>query len=166
MDHHLGYQPRDLDSLRRALAAADPRLAGLAELQAETPGIRLTGVARRPKAAAAPLPHVAAPGTLPLLAVSAWIGSDWLAHHSAALAPLRGEPRVWLHPEQAAVLSLDDDDTVRSNTPLGHSLARVRVSARMQPGLVLAPFLWESPLDGLPPGSGYHECTLTREDQT
>jgi len=161
----LGEKPQELGALRRALAAADPRLTALAELQAESLGVRLTGEARRAKPAEAALTHGAASGTLPLLVVSSWIGSDWLAHHSAALAPLRDEPLIWLHPEQAAALSLDDGDRVRLTTTLGHCQTGVRVSADMQPGLVLAPFLCDGPLDGLLPGSGYHDCTLAKEGE-
>ncbi|MEJ2519432.1 MAG: NADH-quinone oxidoreductase subunit NuoG [Desulfuromonadales bacterium] len=110
----------DLAAVREQIARNDPRFAGLVDLQAESEGQRLTlSTAVVPTLPKDP-PETSAEGTLPLLPTTAFIGSDWLAHLSTALEPLRPEPQVWLHPEQASRLDLAHGDRVVLTTHLGH----------------------------------------------
>jgi NADH-quinone oxidoreductase subunit G len=156
-------RPEELSSLRREIATADPRFAALAEVAPGTSGIRLTVAGSTPPAVADMLPHCRPAGTLPLLPVPAFVGSGWLDHLTPALAPLRPEPQVQIHPQQATELGLVDGDRAVLTTHLGHCHVLVRVTANMAPDGVLLPHLLGSALEGLVPGGGPLDCRLGRE---
>lgn len=154
----------ELPLLRRELAA-DPRFAALAGLAPDSSGLRLKADGRR--AAARPeapdVPHRCPEGALPLLAVPVFVGSGWLAHLARELDPLRPEPLVLIHPEQATALGLTDGERAVLTTHLGRCHVTARIAATMAPGTVLAPQLYGSALEGLVPGGGPLDCRLERE---
>jgi NADH-quinone oxidoreductase subunit G len=154
-----------LAEVRRELAAADPRFAPLAEIAADAPGVRLQVAGTPPPAVTAELPHCRPADTLPLLSVPTFIGSGWLTHLAATLAPLRPGPQVMIHPQQAAALNLADGDQALLTTHLGHCHVTVHTMVKMTPGTVLATHLVGSALEGLVPGSGPLDCRLEREAQ-
>jgi NADH-quinone oxidoreductase subunit G len=154
----------ELVTLRREIAAAEPRLAALADTVPGTLGPRLGAGTPPPAASDAELPLAQPDGTLPLLPIPAFAGSGWLASLSPALAPLRPAPQVLLHPDQATALGLHDGDRARLTTHLGHCHVAIRVVAAMAPGTALAPHLPGSALDGLVPGSAPVACRLDREE--
>jgi NADH-quinone oxidoreductase subunit G len=157
-------QNDDLQAIRQSIAETDPRFAGLVDLQANSPGLRLDATAQSPAQPLAELPHSGLPDSLKLLPVQSVAGSTWLAHLSATLVPMRPEPSVYLHPDQAKELALQDGDQARLTTHLGHCHVTICLDERMSAGLVLAPHLWESALDGLMPGGGLLDCRLDREE--
>jgi len=154
-------QPADLASLRRVLVAEDPRFAGLEDLTAESTGVRLTATGSAPPPDEQGL-QSAPGGGLSLLAVTAAVGSDWLAHLSAPLAATEAKPSVLLHPGLAETLGLADGDRARLTTHFGHCRVVVRVVSHMVPDLVLVPQLWDTALEGMAPGSRC-ECRLEKE---
>jgi anaerobic selenocysteine-containing dehydrogenase len=97
-----------------------------------------------------------------LLATTGPLGSNWLAHLSSPLAATEPQPYVCLHPEFAAALGLASGDHARLTTRFGLCHVVIRLSAQMVNGLVLAPQLWDSALEGLAPGS-LHDCRLEKE---
>jgi NADH-quinone oxidoreductase subunit G len=153
----------ELGTLRRELAAVDPRFTALANVVPDTAGIRLAATATLPAAMAPELPHCRPAGTLPLLPVTGFIGSGWLAHLSPALESLRPEPHILIHPEQATALGLVDGERTVLTTRLGHCHVVVRVTARMAKGIVIAPQLLDSALEGLTPGCDPVDCQLGKE---
>ena len=156
-DAHLG-------DLRKAIEQIDQRFAGLSTIAAETAGLRLTAVGDLPPTAGMELPHTPAAGTLTLLATTAQVGSHWLAHLSSPLAATEPQPYVCLHPEYAAALGLAAGDRARLTTHLGHCHVVIRVAEQTLNGLVLAPQLWDTALEGMLPGS-LLDCRLEKEAQ-
>lgn len=156
-------RPEGLPDLRREIATTDPRFAALIAIAPGTSGHRLTMAGSTPPAAADKLPHCRPAGTLPLLPVAAFVGSGWLAHLAPALAPLRPEPQVQIHPQQATALGLTDGGRAVLTTHLGHCHVVVRVTAHMASGSVIVPHLLGSALEGLVPGGGPLDCRLERE---
>ncbi len=154
-----GINP-SLPELRRALAAADPRFAGLAGIAPDDGGRRVTGRGVLPPPAECSYPHCVPEGTLRLLPVESFAGSELFASLSAPLAPLRSEPTVVLHAADGARLGLADGDPARLTTALGHLPVMVRLSERMASGLVIAPRLRGSALEVLVPGGPPLECRI------
>ncbi|MDT8440628.1 MAG: NADH-quinone oxidoreductase subunit NuoG [Desulfuromonadales bacterium] len=150
----------NLDTVRRRIAADEPRLRALPEVSASGEGIRLPGGV----AAATVLPTEGdtAAGPLRLLPITTLVGSDWLAHLSAPLAALRPQPTVWLHPRLATDLGLTHEDRAILTTHLGHCHVHVQLSERMVDSLVLVNQLWGSALEGLSPGLPL-ACRLEKE---
>jgi len=154
-----GLEP-ELEAVRAVLVAADPRFAGLAGLDPEGEGVRVSGPGQRPPAPPRPRPHCVPEGTLRLLPVESFVGSELLASLSAPLAPLRPEPEVLLHPDDAGRFGLVYGATARIATRFGQLQARVRLVTGMAPGLVIVPRLRGSSLACLVPGGPADECEL------
>ena len=151
---------RSLATLRRELAAADPRFAGLPGLDPEAGGLRVAGDGVLPPLDGAPLPSCVPEKTLRLLPVESFVGSELFAHFSAPLAPLRPVPEVLLHPADAARLGLAAGARARLTTRFGHLLTTVRLAQDMAPGLAIVPRLRGSGLECLVPGGALLDCTL------
>lgn len=154
----------DLASVRKSIAAQDDRFAALAAIEAETAGLRLSAKGTLPPSVERELPHATAVDALRLLAVSAPVGSHWLAHLSSPLAATEPSPSVCLHPELAKVLGLVPGDRARLTTHFGHCHVAIRIDEQMLQGLVLAPQLWDTALEGMVPGGLIH-CRLEKEDK-
>ncbi len=152
----------DLAALRRTMAKYDERFSMLSVLAAETSGLRLPVKVVLPPVADRELPHADGSDNQVLLATTGPLGSHWLAHLSSPLAATEPRPYVCLHPESAAALGLAPGDRARLTTRFGHCHVEVRLSAQMVNGLVLAPQLWDTALEGLAPGS-MHDCRLEKE---
>ncbi len=155
--------PGDLPAIRQQIATADERFDALTSLTADETGPRITDPVVLPDTAPDELPQCVPGETLPLLPVQGFAGSDWLAHLSAPLQPLEGEPTIWLHCDLAVRLGLAEQDQARLTTPLGHCHVTVRTSARMADNLVLVPHLWGTALEGLVPGGRHIDCRLEKE---
>ena len=97
-----------------------------------------------------------------LLAVAGPVGSHWLAHLSSPLEATEPRPYVCLHPEQANKLDLATGDSARLTTHFGHCHVVIRIEEQMVDGLVLAPQLWDTALEGMVPGSML-DCQLEKE---
>ncbi len=154
----------DLATIRQRLASSDQRFTELPAIAPETPGIRMSGSGQLPPAPPSELPHCTPSDTLTLLAVSAPLGSHWLAHLSAPLAAQEPQPYVCLHPEQAKELGLNAGDRARLITHLGHCHVVVKIDEMMVSGQVMAPQLMNTALEGMLPGSVL-DCRLEREVQ-
>jgi NADH-quinone oxidoreductase subunit G len=161
----LGH-PLALHPLREAIEAADPRFAGLADLEADGEGRRVAGSGAPPVPAPAPLPHCEPGETLRLLPVETLYGSELLSSLSPPLAAVVPAPHALLHADDAARLGLADGDRARLTTPLGHFSVAVHLSDRMAPGLVLMPRLRGTPLAAFVPGAGHLDCRLEKEAGT
>ena len=155
-------QKADLADVRNAIEQSDERFAGLSAIVAETDGLRLSAKGSLPPAEDKELPHAAVPDTLTLLAVAGPVGSHWLAHLSSPLEATEPLPYVCLHPELADKLGLEAGDPARMTTHFGHCHVIIRVEEQMMSGLVLAPQLWETALEGMVPGSRL-DCQLEKE---
>ncbi len=153
---------RSLAEVRRELAAADPRLAPLAVVVAEDGGHRLAASGPAPDAPPEPFPHCVPEGTLRLLPVESLFGSELLASLSAPLDPVRPEPRVLLHDDDARRLGLAAGDRARLTTSLGQVEVRVALTSRMAPGLALVPRLRGSALEAFVPAGPPLECRVER----
>jgi len=143
----------DLAKVRTAIATEDDRFAALATVDAESTGVRLPAKGVLPPPAERELPQAAAVDALKLLAISAPVGSHWLAHLSAPLAATEPPPTVILHPEMAGALGLVTGDRARLTTHFGHCHVTIRIESQMANGLVLVPQLWDTALEGMVPGS-------------
>ena len=152
----------DLADVRNAIEQSDERFTGLSAIVAETTGLRLSAKGSLPPAEDKELPHATVPDTLTLLAVAGPVGSHWLAHLSSPLAATEPLPYVCLHPEQADKLGLAAGDPARLTTHFGHCHVVIRIEEQMVDGLVLAPQLWDTALEGMVPGSML-DCQLEKE---
>jgi NADH-quinone oxidoreductase subunit G len=152
----------NLKALRKTMAKYDERFSMLSVLAAETTGLRLPVKVALPPVADRGLPHADGTDNQMLLATTGPLGSNWLAHLSSPLAATEPQPYVCLHPEFAAALGLASGDHARLTTRFGLCHVVIRLSAQMVNGLVLAPQLWDSALEGLAPGS-LHDCRLEKE---
>jgi NADH-quinone oxidoreductase subunit G len=153
---------RSLFELRKSIEQGDDRFAGLAAIRPETTGLRLSAVGALPPIAEQKLPYAAVAGALPLLATSDQVGSHWLAHLSSPLAATEPHPYVILHPELAATLDLAAGGRARLTTHFGHCHVVIRTNTKMLKGLVLAPQLWDTALEGMTPGAML-DCRLEKE---
>ncbi|PLX76895.1 MAG: NADH dehydrogenase (quinone) subunit G [Desulfuromonas sp.] len=153
--------PGNLATIRQQIADEDSRFAQLPNLVAASPGYRLQHFEDLPPANHRPAER---PGSfdLPLLPVTSFVGSEWLAHLAPALNPLRTQPAVCLHPELAASLGIDESETAILTTHLGHCHVRVQLSDNMVSNLVLTHQLWGSALEGMSPGVVI-DCRLEKE---
>ncbi|PLX84334.1 MAG: NADH dehydrogenase (quinone) subunit G [Desulfuromonas sp.] len=155
----LGLQV-DLATIRHHIAGQEARFAKLPDLVAESPGYRLQLDSLPPEKNR----PAEKPGTfnLPLLPVTSFVGSEWLAYLAPALQPLRPQPTVWLHPELAASLGLADNEAAILTTHLGHCHVGVHLTDKMVPDLILTHQLWGSALEGMSPGVVI-DCRLEKE---
>ncbi len=153
-----------LVDVRKTIEQNDERFAGLSAIAAETTGLRLSAQGAMPPAAEKELPLAMASDTLALLTVAGPVGSSWLAHLSSPLAATEPKPYVCLHPEQAEALGLTAGDRARLATRFGHCQVVIRIEEQMINGLVIAPQLWDTALEGMVPGSIF-DCRLEKEDK-
>ncbi|MGK2953316.1 MAG: molybdopterin-dependent oxidoreductase, partial [Thiobacillus sp.] len=151
-----------LAEVRKGIEESDARFTGLAAIAAETSGLRLVARGSMPPTAEQELPLAATGDSLQLLAITAPVGSHWLAHLASPLAATEPLPYVCLHPELAGSLGLADGDRARLTTHLGQCHVVIRVSAQMLNGLVLAPQLWDTALEAILPGNRL-DCRLEKE---
>jgi NADH-quinone oxidoreductase subunit G len=152
-----------LASIRQELEKADPRFTGLADLDPEGTGRRVTGDGRMP-AEPPPSRRPAEPGNgLRLLAMECLFGSEAIAAFSPVLDPVRPEPHIWLHLDDASRLGLAAGETVRLTSDLGRTTATLRLSTAMAPGLVLVPRLRGTPLEIFVPGRSPRSCRVEME---
>ena len=153
----------DLANVRKEIEQNDERFAGLSAVLAATTGLRLSAKGNMP-AAVKELPRAVVPDALTLLAIAGPLGSHWLAHLSSPLAATEPLPYVCLHPEQAEKLGLAAGDPARLTTHFGHCHVVIRIEEQMVKGLVLAPQLWDTALEGMVPGSML-DCQLAKEEK-
>jgi NADH-quinone oxidoreductase subunit G len=151
-----------LPEVRKAIEQNDERFSGLSTIAAETTGLRLSAKGVLPPASEQQRSFTAAAGMLTLLATTVPVGSHWLAHLSSPLAATEPQPYVCLHPEHADALGLAVGDRAQLSTHLGQCHVEIRLSAQMLNGVVLAPQLWETALEGMLPGSRF-DCRLEKE---
>ncbi|MHB1397711.1 MAG: NADH-quinone oxidoreductase subunit NuoG [Trichloromonadaceae bacterium] len=150
----------DLSVLRHQLEQAFPAFAGLASLELEGSGLRVSGLGSPPSAVA---PAAAPAGAgLRLLATETLFGSELLSCLSPPLAAVTPAPFVLLHPAEAETLGLSDGQRLRLTTPFGFASVALKLSAEMAPGLVIAPRLRGTALENLVPGGGLLTCSLSR----
>ena len=146
-------RPADLPALRRELAVADPRLQGLADIDADGEGVRINGFGQ---AAAAVTPASPAatpqPGALRILPTEDLFGTEFIASLSAPLDAVRPQPWVLLHVDDAAKCDVAAGDTARLSTAYGQIEVEVRISTDMVAGSIVAPRLWGTCLENLVPG--------------
>ncbi len=154
----------ELIALRESIVKNDERFAGLSTIVAESTGLRLSVKGAMPPPADTDLPHTGSADTLTLLAITGQVGSHWLAHLSSPLAATEPQPYVCLHPEQANSLGLTSGDQARLTTHFGHCHVVIRIEERMVKGLVMAPQLWDTALEGMVPGSML-DCQLEKEEK-
>jgi NADH-quinone oxidoreductase subunit G len=152
----------NLVELRKAIEQHDVQFSGLAAIAAETSGIRLSAKGVLPPVAGQRLPNTTVGDALPLLATAGPVGSHWLAHLSTPLAATEPQPYVTLHPELATRLDLVAGERARLTTHFGHCNVVIRIDEKMVDGLVLAPQLWDTALEGMIPGN-ILECRLEKE---
>ncbi|HXV22324.1 MAG TPA: molybdopterin-dependent oxidoreductase, partial [Desulfuromonadales bacterium] len=158
----LGH-PLALRPLRQELAAEDPRFARLAELAPAGEGERFAGTGT-PAGAPAPLPpHCEPGGTLHLLPVETFFGSELLSSLSPPLAAVTHAPHVLLHIADAAGLGLAEGERARLSTVLGHFAVTVRTSDRVARGVAILPRLRGTPVEVFVPGAGHLDCLLEKE---
>ena len=155
----------NLTELRKTMAKYDDRFSMLSVLAAEATGLRLPVRVALPPAPDRELPRADGSDNQLLLATTAPVGSHWLAHLSAPLAAIEPQPYVCLHPDFAVALGLVAGERARLTTRFGHCRVEVRISEQMINGLVLAPQIWDTALEGLAPGS-LHDCRLEKEGRT
>jgi hypothetical protein len=103
-----------------------------------------------------------AEGSLRLLPVESFVGSELLSSLSAPLTPLRPEAAVLLHPADAGRLGLAAGVSARLTTRFGHLQATVRLEEGMAPGLAIVPRLRGSGLECLVPGGPLLDCALEK----
>jgi NADH-quinone oxidoreductase subunit G len=151
-----------LADVRETIEQNDERFAGLSTIAAETTGLRLAAKGVMPPATGKDLPYAEASETQMLLAMTAQVGSHWLAHLSSPLAATEPQPYVCLHPRHAEELGLAEGDRARLTTRFGHCHVVIRVAEQMLNGLVLAPQLWDTALEVMLPGSVL-DCRLEKE---
>ncbi len=152
----------NLEALRHSIVANDPRLAALTEITPESPGRRISSSGNLPPTIEKGLVLSVAKEALSLLAVSAQVGSHWLAHLSGPLAATAPQPFVLLHPELARELGLSSGDRARLTTHFGHCSVEVRVNEQADKHQVLVSQLLGTALEGMVPGS-LCECRLDKE---
>ena len=152
----------NLVEVRKTIEQNDERFAGLSAISAEATGLRLSAKGALPPAAEKELPLAMASDTLALLTVAGPVGSSWLAHLSSPLAATEPQPYVCLHPEQAELLGFAAGDRASLTTRFGHCYVVIRTAEQMVSGLVIAPQLWETALEGMVPGSMF-DCRLEKE---
>ncbi|HEY7745061.1 MAG TPA: molybdopterin-dependent oxidoreductase, partial [Desulfuromonadales bacterium] len=151
-----------LPTIRKEIEARDPRFAGLAALDPEGEGRRVTGGGTS-AGAPAPLPPHCEPGeTLRLLPVETLFGSEVLSSLSPPLASVTPAPHVLLHAADAARLGLADGESARLSTALGHFGVRVRTSDCLAPGVVILPRLRGTPIEVFIPGAGHLDCLIEK----
>ncbi len=153
---------QNLTELRQAIEQKEDRFIGLSTIDHEATGFRLLAKGVMPPAARKELPPSCGVDTLSMLAVTGPVGSHWLAHLSSPLAATEPLPHVVLHPEQAENLGLSNGDRARLTTYLGHCHVAIQVDEKVVSGLVLAPQLWGTALEGMVPGSML-DCQLEKE---
>lgn len=78
----------------------------------------------------------------------------------ASLAEKAGEPRLEIHPEDAAVRGVQDGDIVRVYNDRGHCSLRAMVVDSVRLGVVIAPGVW--PLQAYPGEQGINSLTSAR----
>jgi NADH-quinone oxidoreductase subunit G len=154
----------NLVEVRKTIEQNDARFSGLSAISAETTGLRLSAKGSLPPAAEKELPLAMASDTLTLLTVAGLVGSSWLAHLSSPLAATEPLPYVCLHPEQANSLGLTSGDQALLTTRFGHCHVVIRIAEQMVNGLVMAPQLWDTALEGMVPGSMF-DCRLEKEEK-
>jgi NADH-quinone oxidoreductase subunit G len=129
-------RPAALALERRELESCDPRFSGLAALDPEGRGRRVTA-----SATTVPAVPPAGPGStdgpLRLLATENLFGSGAIAAFSRHLDDVRPAPYAWLHVDDAARLGLAAGETVRVTTDAGAAAATLRLTSAMAPGLVV-----------------------------
>jgi NADH-quinone oxidoreductase subunit G len=152
-----------LATIHREIEARDPRFVGLAGLAPGGEGQRVVG-SGLPAGAPAPLPpHCEPGGTLHLLPVETFFGSELLSSLSPPLAAVAAAPHVLLHTDDAAGLGLADGEDARLTTALGHFSVTVRTSDRMARGVAILPRLRGTPVEVFVPGAGHLDCLLEKE---
>jgi NADH-quinone oxidoreductase subunit G len=153
-----------LASIRREMEKEDPRFTGLAGLDPEGTGRRVTGDGRMPVEPPSSQ-RKAEPGSgLRVLAMECLYGSEAIASFSPVLDPVRPEPHVWMHLDDASRLGLAAGETVRMTSDLGRTTATLRLSTAMAPGLLLVPRLRGTPLEIFVPGGGSRNCQVEKEE--
>jgi NADH-quinone oxidoreductase subunit G len=152
-----------LATIRGEIEAGDSRFAGLAALDPEGEGRRVTGGGTPAGAPALLPPHCEPGGTLRLLPVETLFGSELLSSLSPPLAAVTPAPHVLLHAADAVRLGLSEGETARLSTALGHFSVTVRTSDRMARGVAILPRLRGTPVEVFVPGAGHLDCLLDKE---
>ncbi len=149
-----------LARIRRDLAGADERFAGLASLEGGE-GRRVRGAGSVPEPAPEPLKHPPTEGALRLVATESLFGSEAIASFAPVLDPVRPAPQVWLHAEDGARLGIADGEAVCLRTDLGDVRVAVRLCDAMAPGIVVVPRLRGSELEIFIPGTP-RDCLIVK----
>ena len=123
----------------------------------------MTGTGDVPAAPPPSLPQEEPEKGLRLLATECLYGSEAIASFSPVLDPVRPDPHVLLHPDDASRLGVAAGETIRLTSDLGPTTATVRLSAAMSPGLVVVPRLRGTPLEIFVAGSGPRGCRVAKE---
>ena len=146
-------RPADLPALRRELAVDDPRLQGLADIDADGEGVCING-SGQPAATAVQAPAAAnpQPGSFRVLPTEDLFGAEFLASLSAPLDAVRSQPWVLLHPGDADTCGVAAGDSARLTTAYGQIKVEVRISTDMAAGSIVVPRLWGTCLENLVPG--------------
>jgi NADH-quinone oxidoreductase subunit G len=155
-------RPQSLAMVRRDIEKADPRFAGCADLAPGSEGRRVSGDG-------APLPSLEFPieppaeGGLRLLPTETLFGSELLSSLSPPLDPVRPEPFVLLHVEDAQAAGIAEGDKVALLAAGGRATASARLSSGMARGVTILPRLRGTPLETFVPGGGPLPCRVEKE---
>jgi NADH-quinone oxidoreductase subunit G len=159
----LQEESSSLAVIRSEIEARDLRFAGLANLDPDGEGRRVTGGGTPAGALASLPPHCEPGGTLRLLPVETLFGSEVLSSLSPPLASVTPAPHVLLHAADAATLGLGEGEPARLSTALGHFQVTVRTSDRMARGVAILPRLRGTPVEVFVPGAGHLDCLIENE---
>ncbi|PLX86436.1 MAG: NADH dehydrogenase (quinone) subunit G [Desulfuromonas sp.] len=158
-------RPAELTAVRSELVESDARFSGLEELEAGGTGQRVTGSGTLPPAGEPPLPGCTPGGTLQLLSVDAFAGSEPFSALSGPLVAIRPEPHLLISPADAERLDIEDGAPVRLTTERGHLALPARHAAPLPPGLLLLPRLLGTASEPFVPGGPPLDCTVEREGE-
>lgn len=153
-----------LAAVRREIETADPRFAGLTELDSEESGRRVHGGADLPHEV--PLTRsLREPGeSLCLLPTESLFGSEVLSALSPVLDPVRPAPELWLHVDDASRLGLAEGERVVIDSDFGRVGALLRVSMAMATGVAVLPRIRGTTLEVFVPGGPLRRCFVGREE--
>lgn len=151
-----------LATLRRAIEEQDGCFAGLAALEAEGEGRRVT-YPTGPVPSVQTHEYIPQEGELALLVCEELFASEELAAYSAPLDKVRSQPQVILHRADAANLGLTDGEQVHVRSAAGYVVLPVAISENSAPGVAIMARVRGSLVESFVPGVGPQSCRISRE---
>ncbi|GAB4169728.1 MAG: NADH-quinone oxidoreductase subunit NuoG [Geothermobacteraceae bacterium] len=143
---------QSLVRIRQNLEGRDSRFTGLSLLDADGEGTFVRGGGKVATGTSGDFPECVPEGTLPLLVVETLYGSELLSSLSQSLQAVQPEPAVWMHPDTAARLNLEEGDIVQLKTDLEPFSLPLHLEPDMARDMLLAYRLRGTPLELFAPG--------------